>query len=98
MPIGYAPTNVCLRVLGSVNALEEQIGLNLTWHDIVWMYKYHLLPNSGYYLKYRSFVVRLVSCLPKSNKGMKDDFLIVLGEWHDDLHCLVRKGEPSGVP
>ena len=23
------------RVLGSVNALNEQMGLNLTWHDIV---------------------------------------------------------------
>ena len=43
-------------------------------------------------------VVRLVSCLPKSNKGMKDDFQIALGAWHDGLHCLVREGEPSGVP
>ena len=61
------------------------------------MYECHLLANSGYYLKSRSSVVRLVSCLPKSNKCMKDDFLIVSGEWHDSLHCLVREGELGGV-
>ena len=86
------------RVLGSVDALNKQMGLNLTWHDVVWMYECHLLTNSGYYLKSRSFVVRLVSCLLKSDKGMKDDFLIVSSEWHNDLYCLVQEGEPGGVP
>ena len=75
------------RVLGSVDALNEQMGLGLTWHDVVWMYECHLLVDLGYYLKSRSSDVRLISCLPKSNKGMKDDFLIVSGEWHDGLHC-----------
>ena len=31
------------RTLGSVDALNKQMRLNLTWHDIVWMYKCHLL-------------------------------------------------------
>ena len=62
------------------------MGLGLTWHDIVLMYKCHLLVDSSYYLKSRSSDIRLISCLPKSNKGLKDDFLIVSGEWHDDLH------------
>ena len=62
------------------------------------MYECHLLANSRYYLKSRSFVVRLISCLPKSNKGMKDDFLIVSSEWHDGLHCLVQEGELGGIP
>ena len=62
------------------------------------MYECHLLADSRYYLKSRSSVVRLISCLPKSNKGMKDDFLIVLGEWHDGLHCLVQEGELGGIP
>ena len=39
----------------------------------------------GFYLKSRSDVVRLISCLPKSNKGMKDDYLIASGPWHDGL-------------
>ena len=29
---------------------------------------------------------------------MKDDYLIVSGEWSDDLHCPTRAGDPSGVP
>ena len=45
------------------------------------------VPSAGYYLKFRSSMVRLVSCLPKSNKGMKDDYLIASSEWHDGLHC-----------
>ena len=86
------------RVLGSIDALNEQMGLGLTWHDVVWMYECHLLVDLGYYLKSRSSDVRLISCLPKSNKGMKDDFLIVSGEWHDCFHCPTQEGAPSGVP
>ena len=56
-------------VLGSVDTLNKQMGLNLTWHDVIWMYKCHLLANSGYYLKSRSSVVRLVLCLPKSTSA-----------------------------
>ena len=68
------------RVLGSVDALNEQMGLRLTLHDVVYTYECHLLANSRYYLKSRSSIVRHVSCLPKSNKGMKDDYLIASGE------------------
>jgi len=74
------------RVLGSVDALNEQMGLGHTWHDVVWMYECHLLANSAYYLKSRFSKVRLISCLPKSNKGMRDDILIDSGEWHDGFH------------
>ena len=74
------------------------MGLKLTWHDVIHMYECHALANSGYYLKSRSFIVRLVSCLPKSNKGMKDDYLIASGKWHDGLHCPTREGEPGGAP
>ena len=68
------------RILGSVDALNEHMGLNLTWYDVVWIYECHLLADSGYYLKSKSSVVRLVSCIPKSNKGIKDDFLIISRE------------------
>ena len=61
------------------------------------MYECNSLADAGYYLKSRSTVVRLVSCLPKSNKGMKDDYVITSKEWHDDLHYPTQKGEPSGV-
>ena len=68
------------RVLESVDALNEQMNLGLTWHDIIHLYKCHSLTNAGFYLKSRFDVVRLISCLPNSNKGMKDDFLIVFGD------------------
>ena len=83
------------RILGSVDVLNERMGLGLTWHDVVHLYECHYLEKMGYYLKSRSEVVRLISCLPKSNKGMKDDFLIASGEWSDGLHCLTRAGDPG---
>ena len=86
------------RVLGSVDAVNAHMSLNLTWHDVVWMYECHSLGDSRYYLKSRSLTVRLVSCLPKSNKSMKDDYLIVSGERQDVLHCPTREKEPCGVP
>ena len=68
------------RVLGCIDAFNEQMGLGLTWHDVVHMYECHKLTDMGYYLKSQSDIVKLISCLPKSNKGMKDDYLIVFGE------------------
>ena len=73
------------------------MGLGLTWHDIVHMYECHHLAKVGYYIKSRSEIVRLISCLPKSNKTMKDDYLIASGEWSDGLHCPTRVGDPGVV-
>ena len=70
--------------------------LNLTWHDVVWMYECHLLVDSGYYLKSRFSIVRLVSHISKSNKGMKDDYLITSGEWHNGLHYPTREESQVG--
>ena len=86
------------KVLGSIDAPDEQMGLGFTWHNVVHMYKCHKLADARYYLKSWSNIVKLVSCLPKSNKGMKDDYLIASGEWHDGLHFPTREGEPGGVP
>ena len=85
------------RILGCVEVLNNQMNLGLTWHDVVHLYELHNLGDS-YYLKSRSDEVRLISCLPKSNKGLKDDFLIVSGQWHDGIHCPVRAGKPGGTP
>ena len=59
--------------MGYVDALNEQMGLGLTGHDMVHLYECHELANARYYLKSRSKVVKLISYLPRSNKGMKDD-------------------------
>ena len=84
------------KVLGSVNALNEHLRLGLTWHDVIHMYECHSLKNAGFYLKSRSDVVRLVSCLPKSNKSMKDDYLIASGAWHDGFHCPSKRENQMG--
>ena len=85
------------RVLGTINALDRHLGLGLTWYNVAHLYKGHIEARAGFYLKSRSSVVKLISCLLKSNKGMKDDFFIVSGPWSDGLLCLTKLGELGGV-
>ena len=85
------------RVLRSVDILNKLMNLGLTWHDFIHMYECHSLASARFHLKSRSNTIRMVSCLPKSNKGLKDNYLIASGEWHDGLHYPTREGEPSGV-
>ena len=75
------------RILGAIDALNQHLGLGLTWLHVVHMYKCYKQKGARFYLKSRSNVVRLISCLPKSNKGMKDDYLIASRAWHDGLPC-----------
>ena len=81
-----------------MDTLNKQMGLELTWHDMVHLYECHKLDSVRYYLKSQSYVARLISYLPKSNKGMKDDYLIVSREWSDGLHCPTQVGDPSWIP
>ena len=49
-----APTQCAsnmVRILGSVNTLNEKMSLNLTYHDVNWFYNIHHLKGQGYYLK-----------------------------------------------
>ena len=85
------------RVLGSVDAINDKIGVNLIHHDVNWVYSCQNNKEAGYYLKTRAPTIRLISCLLKTNKGMDKDFLIVLGEWHDGLHCSTKDGITGGV-
>ena len=48
------------RVLGRIEALNERINLNLTYHDVNWVYNLHHLKGQGYYLKSRHPEVRLI--------------------------------------
>ena len=81
------------RILGAIDVLNQHLGLGLTWLDVVHIYERHKQKTARFYLKSRSDVVRLISCLPKSNKGMKDDYLIVSEAWHDGLPCPIQPGE-----
>ena len=86
------------RILRVVNTLDRHLGLGLTWHDVVHLYECHQQKGTGFYLKSRSDAVRLILCLPKSNKGMKDDYLIISGPWYDGLPCLTQLGVLGEVP
>ena len=86
------------RVLGSIEALNERMNLNLTHHDMNWIYNLHNLKRQRYYLKSRYPAIRLIQYLPISNKGLKDDFLIFSEQWHDDLPCPVKERTPGGGP
>ena len=58
------------RILGSVDAINDKMGVNLIHHNVNWMYNCQHLKSMGYYLKTMVLEVRLISCLPESNKGM----------------------------
>ena len=85
------------RVLGAIDALDRHLGLGLTGYDVAHLYEGHIEAQARFYLKSRSNVVKLISCLPMSNKGMKYDFLIISSPWSDGLSCPTKLGEPSGV-
>ena len=85
------------RVLGCVDTLNEHLQFGLTWHDVVHLYECRSQSDKGFYLKSRSPMVRLISCLPKSNKGMKDDYFIASRAWHDGLHCPTQEKESGRV-
>ena len=58
-----SPTQCALnmfRVLGSIEAVNERMNLNLTHHDVNWVYNLHHLTGQGYYLKSRYPAVRLI--------------------------------------
>ena len=83
------------RVLGSIEVLNERMNLNLTHDDVNWIYILHHLKGQGYYLKSRYPKVSLIQCLPTSNKGLKEDFLILSRGWHDGLPCPTKEGKPG---
>ena len=73
------------------------MGLQLTHHDVNWVYSLHHLKGKGYYLKTRQPKVRLIQCLPESSKGLNKDFLIMSREWHDGLPYPTEEGQPGGA-
>ena len=77
--------------------LNEKICVNRTHHYVNWIYNRQHLKGQGYYLKTRVLAIRLISCLPDTNKGMDKDFLIVSSDCHEGLHCLTQDGTLDGV-
>ena len=57
------------RVLGCIEALNERMNLNLTYHDINWIYNLQHLKKQGYYLKSRHAEVSSLQELLESQPG-----------------------------
>ena len=81
-------------VVSCVDRLNQIYGLQLNHHDINFMYSLCGNKNTKYYLKVRNYRVRLISCLPDSNRNSAEEFVWVSGNWFaDELPCLLSSRE-----
>ena len=58
------------RVESSISRLNDLYGLHLNYHDINFMYSLCDNQRSGYYIKVMDTMVRLILCLPDSNRNL----------------------------
>ena len=76
------------RVVSCVGHLNCLYGLSLTYHDMNFMYSIRGSLKHEYYLQTRNTMVRLVSCLPKSNRNLVGEYVRVSGNWlNGEMTC-----------
>ena len=74
--------------MNCVSKLNQVFGLELNHRDINFMYSLCGNIKFDYYLKTRDMRVRLISCLPDSNRNSAGEFVRVSGNWLiDELPC-----------
>ena len=81
---GLCPNQLPLnfyRVVSCVSQLNNLHGLTLNHHDINFMYNICCGSRTGYYLKAWDTVVRLISCLPDSNRNSTGEYVKVSENW-----------------
>ena len=88
---GLSP-NQCLpnfyRVVSCVGHFNRLYGLSLTHHNINFLYAIQGSLKHEYYLQTRNIVVRLISCLPNSNRNSAGEFVRVSVNWlNGELTC-----------
>lgn len=88
------------RVVSCVSQLDQTFNLQLDQHDINQMYSLCGSKSTNYYLKTRDARVRLISCLPDSNRNSAGEFVRVRGNWFaGEIHCpLIRREVGSYHP
>ena len=69
-------------VVSYVSRLNHLYGLHLDHHDINYMYSLCGNLRSACYLMIRDVRVRLISCLPNSNRNSTREFVWVSSNWH----------------
>jgi hypothetical protein len=81
--------------MGTV-VLIDKLGLNLTVHDITYVYRLQLTGKQQYILVARHCERKLVTGLPDSSKGRDEDFLMIKGNWQNPvLSCPLIPGVPG---
>ena len=80
-PNQFPPPPNFFRVVSCVNRLNQLFSLRPDHHDINFMYSLCGNIESYYYLKTRDNRVRLISCLPDSNRNSAGEFVQVSGNW-----------------
>ena len=82
------------RVVSCVSRLIHTFNLQLIYHDINHMYRLCGNKATNYYLKARDNRVRLISCLPDSNRNSAGEFVRVRGNWFaGDIPCPLSRRE-----
>ena len=69
------------QVVSCISRLNQIYGLQLDHHDINFMYNICGNIRKDYYLKVRDVWVRLISCLPDSNRNSTKEYVWVSGNW-----------------
>ena len=76
------------RVVNCVGCLNRLYDLYLTHHGINFLYAIRGSLRNGYYLQTQNTMVRLISCLPDSNRNSAGEFVRVSGNWlNEELTC-----------
>jgi hypothetical protein len=69
------------RIVMESAVLNEKLGLNLTVHDIAYVYSLQMTGRDQYTLVARNSNRKLVTRLPDSSKGRDEDFFVITGNW-----------------
>ena len=86
------------RILECVDAINRRIGINLTWHDVNWVYNYQKREKTKYYMKCRVLAIKLIFCQPDSSKGIDEDFFLSREVGMMEYIALPRKGNQVRFP
>ena len=82
------------RVVSCASRLNHTFDLQLNYHDINHMYSLCGNKATNYYLKTRDNRVRLISCLPDSNRNSAGEFVRVRDNWFDgEVRCPLSRRE-----
>ena len=82
------------QVVSCVSRLNHTFGLQLNHHNINHMYSLCGNKSTNYYLKVRDTRVRLISCLPNSNRNSVGEFIRVRSNWFaGEIPCPLSRCE-----